>query len=291
MMASPRSYTATSSSTRLPSPPRIAVPSPIIDSAGRLTTSIPYAFPHSPNNTAQVSTSGSLDWKYSSRHTAQQLLPTLMLGPTRVAKDATFLLSNSITLTIGFRPSDEPYARAAHEAVSRICAAHNIASLSISASSHQDLIHEFPRVTREIQSHLSAAPDRVVLLHCENGNERSACAAAAYLISALQDTDHVRAMTLVQSQRFSANFDEDRKRLMQSYWDIVQAERAVKGSVGGAKRARAEMDVDSGADEEDVDMDDVERFGGRSFVPFVDAAGSIGTALEGAQQTAAGATQ
>ncbi|GAM84394.1 hypothetical protein ANO11243_023880 [Dothideomycetidae sp. 11243] len=276
-------YAPTSPFTRLPSPPRIAVPSPILHQQGSKVEEIPYV--DRPSETLRIPASASADWKYSARHTAQQIVPTLMLGPTRLAKDPEFLKQHGVTITVGLRPAGEPYSYAIHGAASEVAEKLGIDAVSIEATTNQDLIAEFEAVNFVIKNHLETRtrrePERNVLLHCETGNERSACAAAAYLMYTLQNTDHLRAMQLVQSQRFSANFDEDRKRLLQGYWDVVQAERDVRKNqslnpTGLKKRGRSAAEADSTSGAEALteggiqDADDVERFDGRAAAPYVD---------------------
>ncbi|KAF7196899.1 hypothetical protein HII31_01817 [Pseudocercospora fuligena] len=103
-------------------------------------------------------------------------------------------------------------------------------------------------------------------------------------------------MQLCQAQRFCVNFDDGMKRLLQGYWDILCARRAVavqttptngtngntNGNTNGgvivpaAPPARSKRTLersqpeDEGMDLDDEDQDDLERFGGRQFAPFRD---------------------
>lgn len=128
-----------------------------------------------------------------------------------------------------------------------------------------------------------------VLVFCESGNERSAGVVAAYLMEMHEDVDYIKAMQLCQAQRFCVNFDDSMKRLLQGYWDILCAQRTVQaqqqahengtghgmngvsGFTNGAS-ARTKRVLERSQDD-DVNMDDdddLERFGGRTFAPFID---------------------
>ncbi|PNS16724.1 hypothetical protein CAC42_4688 [Sphaceloma murrayae] len=295
----PDYYHATSHfQARVPSPPRIHIPAPLPDTR-TMHESIPYITPLSAVAPAQVSTSAALDWSYNQRRSAQQILPHLHLGPISCAKDASYHRSHGITLLLGIRAANR-FQAAAHDAVARLAASSGLQSRTVVADSLPELIRVFPEITAAINDHVSssspASAPKKVLLFCESGNDRSAGACAAYLISVLHGVDHIKAMQLVQSQRFCCNFDDGLKRLLQGYWDIVRAEREVNrcltagkterdddqrgymGSFGAtgpqnagckAKRGR-EVDAEAGADADMDVQDDLERFGGRTFVPFVD---------------------
>ncbi|KAK3081559.1 hypothetical protein LTR53_020464, partial [Teratosphaeriaceae sp. CCFEE 6253] len=89
-----------------------------------------------------------------------------------------------------------------------------------------------------INEHLARSHQRTgkvgkVLVFCESGNERSAGVVAAYLMETHADVDFIKAMQLVQAQRFCANFDDAMKRLLQGYWDILRAGRQVAAASPG----------------------------------------------------------
>jgi serine/threonine/tyrosine-interacting protein len=118
-----------------------------------------------------------------------------------------------------------------------------------------------------------------VLVFCESGNERSAGVIAAYLMETHENVDYIKSMQLCQAQRFCVNFDDAMKRLLQSYWDILCARRSVaadrRQSVQtGAVRSKRVLERDDDDEDENMDgmqEDDLERFGGRTFTPFMDA--------------------
>ncbi|KAG9619567.1 phosphatases II, partial [Aureobasidium melanogenum] len=120
---------------------------------------------------------------------------------------------------------------------------------------------------------MNSIPNAKVLVFCESGNERSAAVVAAYLMEILADVDHIKAMQIVQAQRFCVNFDDNVKRLLQGYWDILQARRTTANfSTSGRPKRLLERDMDHDGMDIDESGDDGERFQSRTFAPFVDTA-------------------
>jgi hypothetical protein len=165
-----------------------------------------------------------------------------------------------------------------------------IEHFTVDLNSNQELISAFSITTGHIYNHVSHKLQSTgqigkVLVFCESGNERSAGVVAAYLMETHEDVDYIKAMQLCQAQRFCVNFDDSMKRLLQGYWDILCAQRQVAAQTneqaaggtntgtttnnGSAVKAKRALERD---DEEDdpMDKDDMARFGGRTFVPFVD---------------------
>ncbi|KAF2456157.1 hypothetical protein BDY21DRAFT_348079 [Lineolata rhizophorae] len=70
-----------------------------------------------------------------------------------------------------------------------------------------------------------------VLLFCESGNERCCTVAAGWLMQHVADVDFTRAMQIVASQRYCANFDDATRNMLRSFWDIIKARRAVLGEM------------------------------------------------------------
>jgi len=287
--AAPYSY-------RVPTPPRIVVPPPGLNSEAlpEITMNVLHSndFQTAVNYDKLVSQNAVIDWTYECRRQAQMVLPYLYLGPMMAAKDVPFLTGESghlpghpgpITMLLCLRQKHGFQSKLMNGALEKAREL-GIDVHTIDLASNQELIRSFPQTTALINGHLSSlhrATGRLgkVLVFCESGNERAAVVVAAYLMEAHVDVDYIKAMQLVQAQRFCANFEDGLKRLLQSYWDILCASRAVAASndlaVGQpadglcpptAKRALEREDED-----DDVAMDDdMERFGGRSFAPFVD---------------------
>ena len=111
-----------------------------------------------------------------------------------------------------------------------------------------------------------------VLVFCESGNERSAAFVVAFIMN-IYGLELIPAIQYVQSQRFCVAFDDDLKFMLNSYQEILKAQRSLGDAPAAPqpkpKRRRDEIEDEDG----DVDMlgqgDDEARFGGRTaFVPF-----------------------
>ena len=271
---------------RVPTPPRIVVPPPALnaDALPDIQLGASSVLP-TPGDayTNLITTNVIFEWNYERRRYAQMILPYLYLGPMTVAKDEAWMRKEEITMVLGVRQKHEFNFKLMDAALRRTEAA-GIESRTVDLANNQDLIHAFPETTAMINSHLArvhAATGQLgkVLVFCESGNERSAGVIAAYLMETHDNVDYIKAMQLCQAQRFCVNFDDAMKRLLQGYWDILCARRSVaadrRQSVQtGAARSKRVLDRDDDDNDESMDgmqEDDLERFGGRTFRPFVDA--------------------
>ena len=115
-----------------------------------------------------------------------------------------------------------------------------------------------------------------VLITCETGNDRSAALAAAYIM-AVFGKDMITAVQFISIQRFCCTFDEDIKRKLQSWEDILRARSQVASHATTPQNAmHTKRHIEDCSNEEDVDVRDSftldhDRFEGRgAFVPFVD---------------------
>lgn len=101
---------------RLPSPPPINVPPPLLDTDGIPDLAIPEgsvdfeangftnaAFLKHVTHGNVVTHNNMIEWKYEQRHQAQQILPFLFLGPVTAARDVGFLQSSGITMVLCVR--------------------------------------------------------------------------------------------------------------------------------------------------------------------------------------------
>jgi len=297
---------------RVPTPPRIVVPPPALNSDAlpeiTLNALRSANFLNSVNYNNLVTQNALLEWTYERRREAQMILPYLYLGPMTAAKDEPFLKGEAgtttavhagpgggITMLLGVRQKHSFESKLMNGAL-RKAQDMGIESHTIDLVDNQALIHNLPQTTALINDHLTRVHQATggglgkVLVFCESGNERSAGVVAAYLMETHVDVDYIKAMQLVQAQRFCANFDDAMKRLLQSYWDILCARRAVAavadvgsgpdGGGGGAAHGslplgrvtkhKRGLQVDEDQDMGGMDQDDLERFGGRTFAPFVD---------------------
>lgn len=278
---------------RVPTPPRIVVPPPALDNNAYpdfTLSTLSNAREPQVKYTNLVTQNALIDWTYTKRREAQMILPYLFLGPMSAARDPQFLQNSGMTIVIGIRHKTSSSSNAMNSFPAlRPAIDLNLETHAIDLISNQELIASFPVINNLISSHLNSqkkklafqnsytsltpthpVPEPKVLLFCESGNERSAGACAAYLMAAHADVDHVRAMQLVQAQRFCVCFNEEMKRLLQGYWDILCAGRQCGGAgvVGARKSKRGlEMEDETIANAEN----DVARFEGRNFAPFLDS--------------------
>jgi len=287
-------------SYRVPTPPRIVVPSPALnsDSLPEITLNALRSanFLNGVNYNNLVSQNALLEWTYERRREAQIILPYLYLGPMTAAKDDRFLRRGTsnmgggggITMLLGVRQKHSFESKLMNGAL-RKAQEMGIESHTVDLAGNQDLIHSFPKTTALISDHLARVHQATgqlgkVLVFCESGNERSAGVVAAYLMETHIDVDYIKAMQLVQAQRFCANFDDALKRLLQGYWDILCAKRQVatvngaasgpngmsNGAAATPAKAKRSLQRDEDEDMDGMEGDDVERFGGRTFAPFMD---------------------
>ncbi|KAK5722208.1 hypothetical protein LTR17_014311 [Elasticomyces elasticus] len=285
-------------SYRVPTPPRIVVPPPALnaDALPEITVKALRStnFLNSVNYNNLVTQNALLEWTYERRREAQMVIPYLYLGPMTAAKDERFLRGQSgqmigggeITMVLGVRQKHTFESKLMNGAL-RKAQELGIECQTVDLASNQDLIHNFPATTALINDHLgrvwgSTGQIGKVLVFCESGNERSAGVVAAYLMETHTDVDFIKAMQLVQAQRFCANFDDAMKRLLQGYWDILRAQRQVadvafdggeagNGVVSSTSRPKRSLQRDEDEDMDGIQQnDDAERFGGRTFAPFMD---------------------
>lgn len=236
---------------RIPGPPSVWIPSPIVDNAEELSISKSSSQNHESAGFTNVdflknvtydsfNTPGSvLDWNYQERWSAQAVLPFLYLGPVTIAKDGSFLKQHGITMILNMRT----VLTSGSKSLDIKVANPQIGLHTIDVGGTQDLIATLPRVIEMINAHLStlfhnhqraiatsgslaAPPPGKVLVCCETGNERSPCLVAAYLM-AMYAMDFVKAIQIVQAQRFSANFGAESRNMLQTFHSILQAKRSV----------------------------------------------------------------
>ena len=241
-------------SYRVPSPPRIAVPPPTINSDGMpsfnnllggrtdldLSGFANAEFLKMVTYKDIMITGGMMDWRYEQRRMAQKILPFLFLGPISAARDRDFLQREGVTLLMAVRDTMSAQAKLLG---SRSAVELGIPCHYVDVAGKQELIAAFPKAIDAINAHLTlmfredlgnnvelpgeerGVPGKV-LVFCESGNERSATVVAAYLM-AMFSLDLVPALQLVQAQRFCVSFDDSLRYLLQSYDIILRAKRDV----------------------------------------------------------------
>ncbi|TWU77226.1 hypothetical protein ED733_001183 [Metarhizium rileyi] len=196
-------------------------------------------------STIQVDLDHGANWTYKNRRQAQTILDFLYLGPTSVILDHDFLMREGITMMLVVRPVQVAQLRA--RSVESASSMLKIPAFFMHVDSTQDLIRGFADAIRRINHHLldmyrSHAvlrndDERVavspvdfrpgkVLVTCESGNDRSAAIVAAYVMSVF-GTSMVKTLHFMWTRRFSCAFDEETKRILQSWEDILLARSAV----------------------------------------------------------------
>ncbi|KAF2479575.1 protein-tyrosine phosphatase-like protein [Neohortaea acidophila] len=292
-------HPTSTSSYAIPAPPRIVVPPPALTHDNRpdipLTSIVPSALDSIFDLRNLLQYNPVFEWTYERRRDAQLILPYLYLGPMTAAKDEEWLKREGITAILAVRQKGAFESKLMNSAL-RKAEALGLQFQALDVAGHAELIQLFPQTTQWIHQHVTSVYEQYqamgkVLVFCESGNERSAGVVAAYLMETHVDVDYIKAMQFVQAQRFCVNFDDGMKRLLQGYWDILCARRAVAASAAAAEqngeggedvmsgvvqngqsRGKRALEHDGEGDEmvDGDDTADMARFDGRSFAPFVD---------------------
>ncbi|KAM0549773.1 hypothetical protein ACHAPJ_009212 [Fusarium lateritium] len=246
-------------------------------------------------NATQIATDRATDWSYEQRRDAQQVLDFLYLGPTSVVRNHEFLQKEGITMIVVAKD-----ARIARKpaSVEKAAEALGLDVHYVDIESYDNLISTFPATIRAVNDHLLAIyhsqaqgknqdgnlvmdPNTFrrgkVLIACETGNDRAANIVAAYIM-AVFGKDMVTTVQFISIQRFCCCFDEDAKRKLQSWEDILRARSQVASEAATPQttmHSKRQIDQVMGTDENFDVQDgfrlDQERFEGRDpFVPFVD---------------------
>jgi serine/threonine/tyrosine-interacting protein len=300
---------------RKPSPPFIPIPVQHIDANAELMTlpsrldSVDGGFMTemeraiiTQNETIQAYNM-SVFWEYKMRHDVQKVAPWLYIGPRTVLKEKrAFLLEQGITKVILVLETllsrmMETYARDASQALGGIDVTCIIADTSV------QLMHQFPDLLASINHHLvKTHQDQVtagvdgasikrgkVLVACQTGNDRANVVAAAYLM-ATYGCEMTEAVQFVGMCRFCCDFNEEAKRALLTFGDLIKARSALRGPSGsldssGFTRVRKRNIHETEAEDEAMggsgstwqtdlftrDTMDAGRFSGReAFKPFVE---------------------
>ena len=244
----------------VPSPPHIRVPPPACNKFGMPDLRMdqdPSTFDRTGFGNIEflktVSTDNIIrdsnykDWKYEQRRTGQEVLPFLWLGPVAAARDTSFLQSHQITMILAIRNIQSWNAiRLSSKAALQL----GIESKTIDVAGNHDEISALIRGIEFINAHVSdmhkkrqaetsslsnigVSPPGKVLVYCESGNELSATLVAAYLM-AIYSVDLVKAIQVIQAQRFCAPFDDASKFLLRTFGDILVAQRDSRQATTGA---------------------------------------------------------
>ncbi|KAF7550621.1 hypothetical protein G7Z17_g5596 [Cylindrodendrum hubeiense] len=255
-------------------------------------------------NATQIATDRAADWSYEQRREAQPLLDFLYLGPNSVVRDHAFLQREGITMVLVAR--DVRMANTPLMSIEKAAQALGLQIRYVDIEGPHQMISEFSSTICAINDHLLAVyhsqaqgmnqdghlivePSSFrrgkVLITCETGNDRSAAIAAAYIM-AVFGKGMITTLQFICIQRFCCCFDEDVKRKLQSWEDILRARsqvalsRSAAPSESGAlpSAPHAKRHIDEVMDTEDGFVDagngvvtDLDRFAGRdAFTPFLD---------------------
>ncbi|RMZ70024.1 tyrosine phosphatase [Pyrenophora seminiperda CCB06] len=281
-------------SYRLPTPPRIVIPPPTLSTEmpglalrGSSGVEVDMESLNGLSLEDIIQKNTLMEWSYERRRQAQMILPWLYLGPMMAAKDKAFLEREGITMVLAIRSLPNSM-KGALQAASDVC----LEVRSIEAYNFYHLTPKFPEAARIISAHVARvrqhnletngqATSGKVLVFCESGNEKSAAVVAAYLMQILENIDHVKAMQIVQAQRFCVNFDDVLKNILSSYWDIVEARRSIAALApseqagSSSTHARQKRSIEETRDDDvgmsdGMDASDALRFSGRDVTPFQD---------------------
>lgn len=254
------------------------------------------------NSTEFVATNMANDWKYEQRRQAQHILDFLYLGPSGVIRDREYLKREGVSMIIVARDS-----RLVTRELRTLTAARDelgIEAAYVDIPGREHTVGKFPDVVRLINDHLlsvyhgqmqgkhddgqmllDAADFKrgKVLVTCESGNSLSAVLVAAYIM-AVFGKDVPTTVQFINIQRFCVCFDEDLKRSLVTWSDILHAQAAVgrsqlsshQGANTTTNKKRG-LNTSGAEDEYGLDTDmaddnrDEERFSGRAgFAPFRD---------------------
>ncbi|KAF2760540.1 phosphatases II [Pseudovirgaria hyperparasitica] len=269
-------------SYRVPTPPRIVIPPPIVSTdfrdlsidhiAPQGDRELDLSFLNNVDYAKLTQDSHTLEWTYERRREAQAILPFLYLGPMSRAKDKVFLQKEQITMMVAVRPKQSGLTNAAFTAANEL----GVEIATVDAPSPQELIAVFPTAIKRINIHLyqvyqrslAMEPPKLgkVLIFCESGNDKSAALVAAYITEMFDKITHIKAMQICQAQRFCVNFDDTSKQLLQTYHGILTAKRNVTQPANGNGYRKQKRNLDR--DEDDTEAMDLERFDGRVFTPY-----------------------
>lgn len=219
------------------------------------------------------------NWDYKQRHTAQEIMPYLYLGPMAIAKDVAFLKEHKFTMALAIRPKKGSFMQGAMNKLEEM----GIEVYSVDVETSDQLVKTFPEANDLLVNHFASYFDKTgetakALIFCESGNDRSAAITAAFLMAVHDDVDFVKAIQICQCVRFCCNFDDTLKRQLQLYDDLLQAQRPPtyddylqRAADERFARKRGHEEAISDSQDADMDLDDAQgdhdRFTGRVSKP------------------------
>ena len=242
-----------------------------------------------------------LSWKYGGRRDAQEILPFILLGPATVAKDAAFIRDTGVTLMLAVRDAKMAQRMPRLNDPARFPSSQGLVTATFDLSNAYDLVRHVRPIMKMINDHLEQSATQLpinsisdirakVLVFCESGNERSAVVVVAYIMI-VYGVNAVTALQAVQSQRFCINAGEDMKAMLQTFEELLKAERQVATArtqdtqlirnlsdthrqlptLNKSKKRTSDMYNDGDEDMEDVEEDIVNGSGRVGMAPYKDS--------------------
>ncbi|KAI7933184.1 hypothetical protein MJO28_017782 [Puccinia striiformis f. sp. tritici] len=156
-----------------------------------------------------------IDWQYEMRREAQEILPSIYLGPFQASSDLSSLQKNRITHICCISEHGE-----AHLLKPRYPDRFNYITLDIRDATDQQLISIFPKA-KEFIDHALHQNGRV-LIHCGDGLSRSPAIMTAYVM-ARYNVSSEAAFHFVQSRRFCISPNMGFLHQLDAYEPICQA--------------------------------------------------------------------
>lgn len=180
------------------------------------------------------------EWEYTQKGRAQEIVPFLFLGPMAVARDVKFVESNGITMLLAIRDGRGAITNPKIMNPALWKSGQNIEATTFDVMNEADLIRRFRLVIKKMNDHLMSKTERrpvtqfdqiggKIMVFCEAGDTRSAAVVVLYfmVVFGLSARSAIQA---VQTRRFGINVNGEMSRMIHSFEDIMQAERAVAAS-------------------------------------------------------------
>ncbi len=240
----------------------------------------------------QVASDGAGSWMYEQRRGPQPVLDYMSIGPTSSIRDHEYLRQNNISMIVVVR--DARMVNMPSLSVTKACEEFNIEAsfVNVDIENPLHLIRELPEIIFNLNSHMINLHNRSqaetgvprtghILVTCDSGNDRSAAVVAAYIMAVYGASMH-KAAQFLHRRRFSCNFDEGAKRMLQTWEELLLAQAAVEADQQATQRraeppkSKRRLDdmlvpdifVEGGTTCVSYDED---RFQERRFAPFKDS--------------------
>lgn len=174
------------------------------------------------------------DWDYNLRHNAQPILPFLFLGPAPVARDATFITSNGITMAIAVRSAQSAAKLPKLLNPSRFPSCADIETATFDVDTPYDVITRIKPIIKAMADHIEARNQGQtlsnindiqgrILVFCESGNDRSPVLVAGFLMI-IYGLPWQQALNFIHAHRFSVCLTTGMNEMLQTLEGMLKAE-------------------------------------------------------------------